>query len=335
MVHGATLSFWVFVGFALIFQLIMGANDGGVLFGSIISSGFINPVVALIILFLSLFGAPFIFGTAVVKTLGTKIFPTQDMTLAMLYGTLLATMTWVVIAQKIKYPVSISYTFVGALVGSALASRYSHKLHVIEVYKVFGGLIVAILISFVLGYLFLKITNFILFRSKATPKVSIIFRILQILTSIFLVLGYGSNDAEKTLSLVYMAALITHSPISPNAKDPFIVFGLALVFIIGTILFGGNSATTAGFRIMKSKPKQTFLTQFITSTTVLYFAKIGLPISSTETLNMGLVGVGYAEKPYSVKWNVVKNLVLTWVVTIPMSILLSFCYTFVLQAIIK
>ncbi len=331
MVHGATISFWVFVGFTMIFQMIMGANDGGVLLGSIISSNFIHPIVATLILFLSLSAAPFIFGTAVVKTLGTKIFPLQDMSLAVLYGILLATITWVIIAQKIKYPVSISYTFVGTLVGGGLATRYAHDINAIEVYKVFGGLLVAIGISFVLGYIFLKIIN--LFLRFATPKVSIIFRILQIFTSILLVLGYGSNDAEKTLSLVYMAAIITKSPISPNAKSPFIVISLALLFIVGTMLFGGNSATTSGFRIMKSNPKQTFLTQFITSFTVLTFAKIGLPISSTETLNMGLVGVGYAEKPYSVKWHVVKNLVLTWLVTIPMSILISFVYTLILQLI--
>ena len=333
MIYNATLSFWVFVCFAMVFQLIMGANDGGVLFGSIISSNFVHPLIALIILFLSLFAAPFLFGTAVVKTLGTKIFPTQDMTLAMLYGTLLATMTWVIIAQKIKYPVSISYTFVGALVGSALATRYAQSLHITEVYKIFGGLITSILISFVLGYIFLKLVNFILRNARAKPSVSVIFKVLQLFTSVLLVLGYGSNDAEKTLSVIYMAALITHSHISPNAQDPFIVFGLALVFIIGTIIFGGNSATTSGFRIMKSKPKQTVLTQFITSATVLYFARIGLPISSTETLNMGLVGVGAAEKPYSVKWNVVRNLLLTWIVTIPMSILISFAYTFIIQKI--
>ncbi len=333
MAHGATLSFWIFVGFALIFQMIMGANDGGVLLGSIISSNFIHPIIAVAILFLSLFFAPFIFGTAVVKTLGTKIFPIDHMNMAMLYATLFATITWVIIAQKIKYPVSISYTFVGALVGSGLASKYAHLIHVTEVYKVFAGLLVAIGISFVLGYLFLKLVNLMLF--KASPRVSIIFRILQVFTSILLVLGYGSNDAEKTLSLVYMAAIITHSPISPNAKSPIIVFGLATLFIIGTLLFGGNSAATSGFRIMKSNPKQTFLTQFITSFTVLYFAKIGLPISSTETLNMGLVGVGYAEKPYSVKWNVVKNLVLTWTVTIPMSIFISYVYTLIFQLFIR
>ena len=332
MAHTANISFLVFIVFASFFQLIMGANDGGTLLGSIISSNFIHPLFAIIILFGSMFFAPFIFGTAVVKTLGTKILPLQYMNIQLLYGTVIATVIWVIIAQKIKYPVSISYTFVGALVGSGMATKFAKKIDTIEVYKVFGGLIVSILISFVLGFLLVKLINFLL--QRATPKASIAFRILQIFTSILLVLGYGSNDAEKTLSLIYMAAYITKSKINPNAKDPRIIFALALVFIIGTLFFGGNVAITSGFRIMRSKPKQTFLAQLITSSTVLYFAHIGMPISSTETLNMGLVGIGSGENAYAVKWNVVRNLIVTWIATIPSSIALSFGITFILEKIV-
>ncbi len=331
MQGGMSLSLWVFVGFMLIFQLIMGANDGGVLLGSIISSNFIHPVLAVIILFVSLFVAPFIFGTAVVKTLGTKIFPIEYMTLPILYGALIATLIWVVFAQRIKYPVSISYTFVGALVGGSLASKYAMHLNKMEAYKVFVGLISSIIISFAAGFIFVKLMNF--FLKWASPKVSPVFKILQVITSILLVIGYGANDAEKSLSLIYIASYITHSSVNPNPSNPLIVLLLALLFIVGTMLFGANSLTTSGFKIMKSNPKQTFLAQLTTSITVLSFARFGLPISSTETLNMGIVGIGYAEKPYSVKWHVVKNLVLTWLVTVPMSIILSGVITFILEKI--
>ncbi|MGC8721517.1 MAG: anion permease [Caldisericaceae bacterium] len=310
----------------------MGANDGGVLLGSIISSNFIHPALAVLLLFGSLFVAPFIFGTAVVKTLGTKIFPLEYMTFPILYGALIATLLWVVFAQRIKYPVSISYTFVGALVGGSLASKHYSHLNWTEALKVFGGLIASIIISFILGYLIVKLLNW--FLRFATPKVSPVFKALQVLTSILLVMGYGANDAEKALSLVYMATYITKSSLNPNPGNPLVVFVLAIIFVIGTMLFGANSLTTSGFRLMKSNPKQVFLAQGITSLTVLAFARIGLPISSTETLNMGVVGIGYSEKPYSVKWNVVKNLLLTWVVTVPMSIILSAAVTFILEKII-
>jgi PiT family inorganic phosphate transporter len=238
---------------------------------------------------------------------------------------------WVIFAQLIKYPVSISYTFVGALVGGSLASKYAAHLNTVEALKVFGWLIVSIIISFIVGFILIKLINWLL--KFSSPRISPVFKGLQIVTSILLVLGYGANDAEKALSLVYMATYITKSSVNPNPSNPLIVLLLAVLFIIGTILFGTNSLTTSGFKLMKSNPKQAFLAQLTTSLIVLSFAHVGLPISSTETLNMGIVGIGYSEKPYSVKWHVVKNLLLTWILTVPMSIILSGAVTFILEKI--
>ncbi len=329
MAYTMNINFVIFIGFALIFQLIMGANDGGTLLGSIVSSNFIHPIFAVVILFIGMFLAPFIFGTAIVKTLGTKILPLEYMNMQLLYGTIISTIIWVIIAQKIKYPVSISYTFVGALIGGGIATKFANKINRPEVYKIFGALIISILISFAIGFLLIKLINLLL--HKAAPRTSMYFKILQVFTSVLLVMGYGANDAEKTLSLIYMAAYVTHTNIAANAKDPWIILALAAIFIVGTLLFGENVATTAGFRIMRSKPKQTFFAQLITSVTVLSFARIGLPVSSTETLNMGLIGTGAGEKPYSVRWNVVKNLLFVWIITIPASILLSYVVTLILE----
>jgi PiT family inorganic phosphate transporter len=326
-------SFVVFLIIAGVFQILMGANDGGVLLGSIISTNVIHPLFGVILLFLSLTVAPLIFGTEVVKTLGTKIVPIQFITLPMLYGAIIATMTWVIIAQRIKYPVSISYTFVGALVGSAIARKVHTQINTIEVLKVFGGLIASIAIGLIVSYIVTKIFNLIL--RYLSPKVSPVFKLLQVISSLFLVMGYGANDAEKTLSLVYTASVITQSNFAPNPKNIFVISLLSLLFIIGTLFFGANSLLTSGFRLMKSNPKETFLAQTITSATVLTFARFGLPVSSTETLNMSVVGIGVAEKPHAVRYNVVKNLVLTWLVTVPASILLSYGISTIFITILK
>ncbi|BAL81400.1 putative inorganic phosphate transporter [Caldisericum exile AZM16c01] len=327
------LSFLVFLIVAGVFQILMGANDGGVLLGSIISSNVIHPLFGVILLFLSLTVAPLVFGTEVVKTLGTKIVPIQYITLPMLYGAIIGTMIWVIIAQRIKYPVSISYTFVGALVGSAIARKVHTQINTVEILKVFGGLIASIFIGLIVSYLLTKIFNLIL--RLLTPKASPFFKIFQVISSIFLVMGYGANDAEKTLSLVYTASMISGVNFAVNPKNIFVISLLSFLFIVGTLFFGANSLLTAGFRLMKSNPKETFLAQTITSATVLTFAQFGLPVSSTETLNMSVVGIGVAEKPYAVKFNVVRNLVLTWLVTVPMSILISYGVSTIFITILK
>lgn len=319
------LSFVIFLIIAGVFQILMGANDGGVLLGSIISSNVIHPLFGVILLFLSLTVAPFLFGTEVVKTLGTKIVPIEHITITMLYGTIIATMIWVIIAQRIKYPVSISYTFVGALVGSAIAKGVHTKINIVETSKVFGGLVASIFIGFAVSYILTKILNAIL--HYLSPRVSPVFKALQIISSLLLVMGYGANDAEKTLSLVYTASIISGVSIGVSSKNLGVIVLLSFLFIIGTLFFGANSLLTAGFRLMKSNPKETFLAQTVASSTVIGFAQFGLPVSSTETLNMSVVGIGVAEKPYAVKYHVVRNLVLTWIVTVPMSVLISYIIT--------
>lgn len=327
-----SIDFLVFLIIAGIFQILMGANDGGVLLGSIISSNVIRPLFGVILLFITLTIAPLVFGTEVVKTLGTKIVPIEYITPAMLYGTIVATMVWVVFAQRIKYPVSISYTFVGALVGSAFAKKVHTYINKKEVILVFLGLVSAIFITFIISYLLTKIFN--VFLRFLSPKASPVFKILQVISSLFLVAGYGANDAEKTLSLVYTASIIMNTNLKVAPNNVFVILFLSFLFIIGTLFFGANSLLTAGFRLMKSNPKETFLAQSITSVTVLSFARFGLPVSSTESLNMSVVGIGVAEKPYAVKYHVVRNLVLTWLVTVPMSLILSFLFTKVFDKII-
>ena len=326
-------NFVIFLIILGVFQILMGANDGGVLLGSIISSNVVHPAFGVLLLFLSLTVAPFLFGTEVVKTIGTKIIPITEITIPMLYGTIVATMIWVVIAQRIKYPVSISYTFVGALIGSTIARGVHTKINITEVSKVIMGLIASIFIGFAVSFLLTQIMNMLL--RYLTTTVSKTFKYLQILSSILLVMGYGANDAEKTLSLFYTASIVSRTNIMPSPKNLWIIILLSFLFIVGVLFFGANSLLTAGFRLMKSNPKETFLAQTVVSFTVIGFAEMGLPISSTETLNMSVVGIGVAEKPHTVKYNVVKNLILTWLATVPVSIILSWGISKIFITMIK
>jgi PiT family inorganic phosphate transporter len=318
-----TLAYYGFVLAALSLQLLMGANDGGTLLGSIVATNIIRPAWAILLLFVSIVLAPLVIGTAVVTTLGNRIVPLSSIRMEMLYGTVAATVLWVWLAQRLRSPVSISYTFVGALVGSALAADLSGSLHRQYVVRILGGMILAILAGLVLGYVLVKVVNVV--GSRATPRANRLFKLLQVFSSIGLVLGYGANDAAKTLSLLYMASAVL-GWVSRQATIAHTTL-LGVVFIVGTLFLGGGFAQTSGFRLMKSSPKTVFLAQGVTAALALVFARVGIPVSSTESLNMALVGTGAGERPGCVRWNVVTHLVLGWVVTIPASIGLSWAIT--------
>jgi PiT family inorganic phosphate transporter len=321
-----TLAYYGFVLAALSLQLLMGANDGGTLLGSIVATNIIRPAWAIVLLFVSIVAAPLIIGTAVVTTLGNRIVPLSSIRMEMLYGTVAATVLWVWLAQRLRSPVSISYTFVGALVGSALAAGLSGSLRREYVIEIIGGMILAILAGFALGYVLVKAVNVI--GSRATPRANRVFKLLQVFSSVGLVLGYGANDAAKTLSLLYMASVVLGRVSTQTTVAHTILLGT--VFIAGTLFLGGGFAQTSGFRLMRSSPKTVFLAQGVTAALSLAFARLGIPVSSTESLNMALVGTGAGERPGCVRWNVVTHLVLGWVVTIPVSIGLSWAITVVL-----
>jgi len=318
-----TLDYYGFVAVALILQMLMGANSGATLLGSIVATNVIRPVWAVLLLFASMVVAPVVFGSKVVTTLGTQILPLSSIRMEMLYGTVVATVLWVWIARCIKSPVSISYTFVGALVGSGIATGLWKTLNKQSILKVFGGMFLAITIGFVAGFLALKIVD--LLTMRATSHANKWFKILQVFSSISLVIGYGANDGTKVLSLLYMASAVLGRPSALITLLNTTLLGV--VFILGNLFFGAGIAQTSGFRLMKSSPKTVSLAQTVTSVVTLWSTWLGIPVSSTETLSMALIGAGVGERPGSVRWNVVIQLLMTWLVTIPASIVLSWAIT--------
>lgn len=262
-------------------------------------------------------------GTAVVTTLGNRIVPVSSIRMEILYGTVAAMVLWAWLAQRLRSPVSISYTFIGALLGSALAAGLSGSIHRQYIIQILGGMILAILAGFVLGYVLSNVVNAA--GSRATPLANRLFRSLQAFSSLGLVLGYGANDAAKTLSLLYMASVVL-GRVSGQATLANTMY-LGFIFIAGTLFMGGGFAQTSGFRLMRSSPKTVFLAQGVTATLALLAARFGVPVSSTESLNMALVGTGAGERPGCVRWNVVTHLLLAWVVTISASIGLSWVIT--------
>lgn len=321
-----TLAYVGFVVVALALQLLMGANDGGTLLGSIVATNIIRPVWAVVLLFAAIVLAPLTIGTAVVTTLGNRIVPLSSVRMEMLYGTVLATVLWVWIAKRMRSPVSISYTFVGSLLGSALAAHLRPLIHFGSIAEILGGMLVAILAGFVLGYLFVKVVDVL--GSRATPRANMAFKILQVFSSLGLVFGYGANDAAKTLSLLYMASVVQGR--TSSQANIAATLTLGTVFIMGTLFLGGGFAQTSGFRLMKSSPKTVFIAQGSTAILTLVSARLGFPVSSTECLSMAVVGTGAGERPGSVRWNVVTHLMIAWIVTVPVSVFLSWGITSVL-----
>jgi inorganic phosphate transporter, PiT family len=136
------LAYYGFVLAALSLQLLMGANDGGTLLSSIAATNIICPGWAIVLLFVSIVAAPLVIGTAVVTTLGNRIVPVSSIRMEMLYGMVVATVLWVWLAQRLRSPVSILYTFVAVRLGSALGYGANDADRIADAADIMGNIII-------------------------------------------------------------------------------------------------------------------------------------------------------------------------------------------------
>ncbi|MCL6593863.1 MAG: inorganic phosphate transporter, partial [Alicyclobacillus sp.] len=138
---------------------------------------------------------------------------------------------------------------------------------------------------------------------------------------LLLCLCYGANDAEKSVGLLAsLWAVLRHTPF---AVRPLMVMLPALAFTAGLLGGGWRVARTVGFHIFRARPVHAFTTQWAAAAVILGAAALGGPVSSTQTLDSALVGVGTAARSRQVHWPVVRRMAWVWVVTLPLSFVLA------------
>ena len=149
-----------------------------------------------------------------------------------------------------------------------------------------------------------------------TPnKVEGWFHKLQFLSSAFISLGHGSNDA-KTMGII--AILLFHPICLTDILCPFLgVISCNFVIALGTVFGGWRIVKTMGMRITKLRPASGFCSDTASAITLALATALGIPVSTTHTVTGAIIGVGSLNGFSAVRWGVAKNIVWAWVLTIP------------------
>jgi PiT family inorganic phosphate transporter len=100
-------------------------------------------------------------------------------------------------------------------------------------------------------------------------------------------------------------------------------FACALLLSLGTLSGGWRIMNTLGRRIFKIEPIHSFDSQFFSASSIALSTIAGAPVSSTHVITMSVLGVGAAQNPRKVKWEVGKHIVVAMAVTIPITMLIS------------
>lgn len=156
-------------------------------------------------------------------------------------------------------------------------------------------------------------------------RVERIFRALQIMTSCYVAFAHGANDVANAIGPLGTAFLtIQNNGIPSEATIPWYLLALGgLGISAGVFTWGYRVIKTIGFKITELTNTRGYSIDFAVATTVLGFSKIGMPISTTHTVVGAVVGVGLARGLAAVDLRVLKNIVISWLVTIPLAVGLS------------
>jgi PiT family inorganic phosphate transporter len=170
------------------------------------------------------------------------------------------------------------------------------------------GLFLALVLILFVSWSFLKITPF---------RADKLFRHIQFLSASAYSLGHGGNDAQKTMGII-AALLFAHGFGGGTFHVPlWVVLACQAAMALGTLFGGWRIVRTMGSRITHLTPVQGVCAETAGSLTLFGATYLGIPVSTTHTITGAIVGVGAARRMSAVRWNVAKDIVVAWIVTMP------------------
>ncbi|VAW53858.1 Probable low-affinity inorganic phosphate transporter [hydrothermal vent metagenome] len=163
-----------------------------------------------------------------------------------------------------------------------------------------------------------------------------VFSVLMVITACAMAFAHGSNDVANAIGPVAAVVSIVQSggEVASKSMLPIWVLGLGGVgIVIGLMMYGKKVIATVGNQITELTPSRGFAATLAAATTVVLASGTGLPISTTHTLVGAVLGVGLARGIGALNMTVIRNIFMSWIVTLPAGAILSILFFFTLKGI--
>jgi PiT family inorganic phosphate transporter len=302
---------------ALAFDFMNGFHDAANSIATVVSTGVLKPYHA--VLWAAFFNvlAFAVFELKVASTVGKGIVDASVVDHYVIFGALVAALVWNVITWWFGIPSSSSHALIGGMVGATVAKAGVDALIASGILKVAAFILVSPLLGFALGALLMLATSW-LCRRSSPRRIDRWFRRMQLVSSAMYSLGHGSNDAQKTMGIIWLL-LIAANATTPDHLPGWVVASCYLAIGFGTLFGGWRIVRTMGQKITKLRPVGGFCAETGGAMTLFIASAGGIPVSTTHTITGAIVGVGSARKFSAVRWGLAGSIVWAWVLTIPAS----------------
>lgn len=310
------------IGLALLFDFINGFHDAANSIATVVSTKVLSPLSAVIMAAAFNFIAYWVFELHVADTISKTVKP-ESVTLVVVAAGLLGAIIWNLITWWAGIPSSSSHTLIGGFAGAAVANAGGFdaiKLDkvLMPIYFIVLAPVIGMLISIIVSTITIHLC-----KKFAPGKVDKIFRRLQLFSAAAYSLGHGGNDAQKVMGII-AAAMVSHGMISDIKHLPgWIPLACYSAISLGTLFGGWKIVKTMGQKITKLTPFEGFSAETGGAITLFTTGALGIPVSTTHTITGSIIGVGVLKRASAVHWGVTVNLVWAWVLTIPVTAILS------------
>lgn len=310
------------IAFALLFEFINGFHDTANAIATSVYTRAMTPKKAIAL-------------AAVMNLVGAMVSEKVALTISsglvnialeqhVILGALIGAIIWNLFTWWKGIPSSSSHALIGSLIGATMMYTMSAEAVIWSgvLKKVIIPLVTSPFIGLFIGFGFMKLL-FTLFANWPQAKANKLFSKLQIFSAALVAFSHGNNDAQKTMGIITLA-LISGGVLGAGSGVPmWVKVCCACMMALGTSLGGWKIMKTMGGGVTKLQPASGFAAQTASALVIESMTFLGAPISTTQVITTSVMGVGSAKRLSAVKWGIAQNILIAWIVTLPITMVLG------------
>ncbi len=304
--------------------LVNGWTDAPNAIATCVSTRAISPKAAILMAAVFNFAGVFVM-TKLNATVALTIFKMVNFdgdskdALVALCAAMVAIVLWATAAWYFGIPTSESHALIAGISGAAIALQKSISgINGAEWLKVLYGLALSTFLGFFMGYIFVKLIE-VICKKMQREKTNRFFQKAQIGGGAAMAFMHGAQDGQKFMGVFMLGIFLSqgNSNVEQFIIPTWLMVLCSAVMALGTSIGGYRIIKAVGMDMVKLETYQGFAADLAGAGCILLSSVTGIPVSTTHTKTTAIMGVGSAKRLSNVNWGVVKEMVLTWVLTFP------------------
>lgn len=239
--------------------------------------------------------------------------------LVALCAAMVAIVVWATAAWAFGIPTSESHALIAGISGAAIALQGNISgINGSEWMKVIYGLVLSTFLGFFMGWFSSKSIKYIC-RNMNRRSTGKFFKSAQVGGGAAMAFMHGAQDGQKFMGVFMLGIFLAqgNSGVNTFQIPIWMMLLCSLVMGLGTSIGGYKIIKAVGMDMVKLETYEGFSADLAGAGCILISSLTGIPVSTTHTKTTAIMGVGSAKRLSNVNWSVVKEMVLTWILTFP------------------